>query len=168
MLTAEKLIKMLDMKPLPKEGGYYCETYRSAHVIPGSSLPEQYESERALSTAIYYLLTPDTQSLLHRLPTDEIFHFYLGDPVLMLQLYPDGTVKTILLGQDIDDAGHFVQVIVPKGVWQGSYLLEGGRFALMGTTMSPGFDFADNEIGDRETLIGLYPSRQDVIRRLTL
>lgn len=168
MLTAEKLIKMLNMKPLPKEGGYYCETHRSAHVLPGSSLPEQYESERALSTAIYYLLTPDTQSLLHRLPADEIFHFYLGDPVLMLQLYPDGTVKTILLGQDIDDAGHFVQVIVPKGVWQGSYLLEGGRFALMGTTMAPGFDFADNEIGDRETLISLYPSRQDVIRRLTL
>lgn len=168
MLTAEKLIKMLDMKPLPKEGGYCSETYRSAHVIPGSSLSEQYESERALSTAIYYLLTPDTQSLLHRLPTDEIFHFYLGDPVLMLQLYPDGTVKTILLGQDIDDAGHFVQVVVPKGVWQGSYLLEGGRFALMSTTMAPGFDFADNEIGDRETLIGLYPSRQDVIRRLTL
>ncbi|MCZ6527844.1 MAG: cupin domain-containing protein [Candidatus Dadabacteria bacterium] len=167
MLTAEKLIKMLNMKPLPKEGGYYCETHRSTHVIHGSSLPQQYESERALSTAIYYLLTPDTQSLLHRLPTDEIFHFYLGDPVLMLQLYPDGTVKTILLGQDID-AGHFVQVIVPKGVWQGSYLLEGGRFALMGTTMAPGFDFADNEIGDRETLISLYPSRQDVIRRLTL
>ncbi len=166
MLTAEKLIKMLNMKPLPKEGGYYVETHRSDQVISGSSLPEQYKSDRSLSTAIYYLLTPDTKSLLHRLPTDEIFHFYLGDPVLMLQLFADGTVNTILLGQDIE-AGHCVQALVPKGVWQGSYLLEGGGFALMGTTMAPGFDFADNEIGDRETLINLYPSHQDLVRRLT-
>jgi predicted cupin superfamily sugar epimerase len=112
------------------------------------------------------MLTPDTKSLLHRLPTDEIFHFYLGDPVLMLQLFPDGTVNTILLGQDLE-AGHSAQVIVPKGVWQGSYLLEGGKFALMGTTMAPGFDFADNEIGDRETLISSYLSHEDLVIRLT-
>jgi len=166
MLTAEKLIEMLNMKLLPKEGGYYSETHRSDHVVSGSSLPEQYESDRSLSTAIYYLLTPDTKSLLHRLPTDEIFHFYLGDPVLMLQLHPDGTAKTIFLGQNLN-GGQSVQVLVPKGVWQGSYLLEGGRFALMGTTMAPGFDFADNEIGDRETLISLYFSHQDLIKRLT-
>jgi len=166
MLTVEKLIKMLNMKLLPKEGGYYSETHRSAQVVPGSSLPEQYESDRSLSTAIYYMLTPDTKSLLHRLPTDEIFHFYLGEPVLMLQLFPDGTVNTIILGQDLE-AGHSIQVLVPKGVWQGSYLLEGGGFALMGTTMAPGFDFADSEIGDKETLISLYPSHQDLIKRLT-
>ena len=166
MLTAEKIIKMFNMKPLPKEGGYYSETYRSDHIVPGASLPEPYESDRSLSTAIYYMLTPDTQSLLHRLPTDEIFHFYIGDPVLMLQLFPDGTVNTMLLGQDLE-AGHSTQVIVPKGVWQGSYLLEGGKFALMGTTMAPGFDFADNEIGDRETLISLYPSHEDLVIRLT-
>jgi len=166
MLTVEKLIKMLNMKLLPKEGGYYSETHRSAQVVAGSSLPEQYESDRSLSTAIYYMLTHDTKSLLHRLLTDEIFHFYLGEPVLMLQLFPDGTANTIILGQDLE-AGHSVQVLVPKGVWQGSYLLEGGRFALMGTTMAPGFDFADNEIGDRETLINLYPSHQDLVKRLT-
>jgi len=166
MLTADDLIKMFNMKLLPKEGGYYSETHRSDHLIAGASLPEQYKLERSLSTAIYYMLTPDTKSLLHRLPTDEIFHFYLGDPVLMLQLFPDGTVSTIILGQDLE-AGHSVQVLVPKGVWQGSYLLEGGEFALMGTTMAPGFDFADNEIGDRETLIRLHPSHQDLIKRLT-
>jgi len=166
MLTAEKLIKMFDMKLLPEEGGYYAETHRSDHTVSASSLPEQYESDRSLSTAIYYLLTPDTKSMLHRLPTDEIFHFYLGDPVLMLQLFPDGTSKTIFIGQDLN-GGHYVQVLVPKGVWQGSYLLEGGRFALMGTTMAPGFDFADNEIGDREELIKICPSQQDLIKRLT-
>ena len=166
MLTADDLIKMLGMRLLPGEGGYYCETHRSDHNLSGSSLPENYSSDRSLSTAIYYLLTPDTKSLLHRLPTDEIFHFYLGDPVMMLQLYPEGPAKTIILGQDLM-GGQSVQVVVPKGVWQGSYLLEGGGFALMGTTMGPGFDFADNEIGDRENLIKLYPSHLDLIQKLT-
>ena len=166
MLTAEELIKMFDMKLLPGEGGYYSETYRSNHKMPGSSLPEEYDSERSLGTAIYYMLTPDTKSLLHRLPTDEIFHFYLGDPVMVLHLYPDGSSGTVILGQDINE-DQSVQVKVPKGVWQGSCLIEGGKYALMGTTMSPGFDFADNEIGDREDLTNLYPSQKELIGKLT-
>lgn len=166
MLTAEEIIKMFDMKILPEEGGYYSETHRSDHILSASSLSEEYSSERSLSTAIYYMLTPDTKSLLHRLPTDEIYHFYLGDPVMMLNLYPDGSSRTLILGQDLKK-GQFVQVKVPKGVWQGSYLIEGGKFALMGTTMSPGFDFADNEIGHREDLTNLYPSQKKLIYKLT-
>ena len=165
-MTAEELIKIFDMKILPEEGGYYSETHRSVHNLDISSLPDNYNSERSLSTAIYYMLTPDTKSLLHRLPTEEIYHFYLGDPVLMLHLYPDGTSGTIILGQDINQ-GQSVQLKVPKGVWQGSYLIEGGNFALMGTTMSPGFDFTDNEIGNREELIKLYSSQKELIDRLT-
>lgn len=166
MLTADDLIKRFNLKPLPEEGGYYTETHRLEHLLDGASLPVGYDSRRSLSTAIYYLLTPDTQSLLHRLPGDEIYHFYLGDPVLMLQLFPDGTDREIILGQDVA-GGQFVQLTVPKGVWQGSYLLGGGRFALMGTTMAPGFDFSDNEIGKRETLISQYPSQRELIIRLT-
>ena len=165
-MTAQDLIRMFDMKVLPEEGGYYYETYRSAHSLRVSSLPDESNSERSLSTAIYYLHTPDTKSLLHRLPTEEIYHFYLGDPVLMLHLYPDGRTETFTLGHDINQ-GQSVQLTVPKGVWQGSYLLGGGKFALMGTTMSPGFDFADNEIGDREKLIRLYPSQEKLIEKLT-
>ena len=112
------------------------------------------------------MLTPDTKSLLHRLPTEEIYHFYLGDPVLMLHLYPDGTSSTVVLGQDINQ-GQNLQLTVPKGVWQGSYLLEGGGFALMGTTMAPGFDFADNHLGNRENLNKLYPSQKELIMKLT-
>ncbi len=165
-MTAEDLIKMFDMKLLPEEGGYFSETHRSAHNLLSSSLPDEYKYERSLSTAIYYMHTPDTKSLLHCLPTEEIYHFYLGDPVLMLHLYPDGTSSTVILGQNINQ-GQSVQLIVPKGVWQGSYLLEGGAFALMGTTMSPGFDFADNEIGDRSELTNLYPSQKELIEKLT-
>jgi len=166
MITAEDLIKKFNMKVLPGEGGYYSETHRADHNLSESSLPESYNSDRSLSTAIYYMLTPDTKSLLHRLPTDEIFHFYLGDPVLMLQLYPDGGSKKIILGQDINK-GQTVQLVVPKGVWQGSCLLEGGEFALMGTTMAPGFDFVDNEVGKKDDLKNLYPSDEDLIIKLT-
>lgn len=166
MITAEDIIRIFDMRLLPEEGGYYSETHRSSHNLQAISLPDKYNSERSLSTAIYYLHTPDTKSLIHRLPTEEIYHFYLGDPVLMLHLYPDGTSETFTLGHDINQ-GQSVQLTVPKGIWQGSYLFEGGKFALMGTTMSPGFDFADNEIGDREKLISLYPSQEKLIEKLT-
>ena len=165
-MTAEELIKRFNLKPLPKEGGYYSETFRCNHIVASSSLPEGYGSERSLGTAIYYMLTPETKSLLHRLPTDEIYHFYLGDPVLMLNLFPDGTTKRMTLGQEID-SGQNVQLTVSGRVWQGSYLLEGGEFALMGTTMSPGFDFGDFEIGERNDLIRHYPSEKELIKKLT-
>jgi hypothetical protein len=166
MLTAERIIKLYNMKPLPGEGGYYTETYRSAENIERSSLPERYGSDRSHSTAIFYLLTPDTRSRLHRLKSDEVYHFYLGDPVKLVLIHPSGTIKVLFLGQDIR-AGQFVQAVVPAGVWQGSLLLEGGEFALMGTTVAPGFDFSDSEIGVREELLEQYPQHSDIIIELT-
>lgn len=165
MLSAEDIIIKLNLKPLPMEGGYYSETYRSHEMIPHGVLPNRYQADKAHGTAIYYLLTPDTKSALHRLPSDEIFHFYLGDPVGMLLLYPDGRGKTIILGQDIE-AGQHVQLVVPHGVWQGAYLLDGGRFALMGTTMAPGFDFVDYEPGNRKKLMEAYSRYSDQVGRL--
>ncbi len=102
------------------------------------------------------MLTPDTFSALHRLPGDEIFHFYLGDPVEMLLLKPDGTGQAVLLGPDIS-AGMRLQHTVAGGTWQGSRLIPGGKFALLGTTMSPGFDPADYEVGKRQELSAAYP-----------
>src|SRR5215475_4016043 len=124
MLTANDLIALFDLRPLPLEGGYYRETYRSADRLPAGSFGGRYASEKAAGTAIYYLLTPDTFSALHRLPTDEVFHHYLGGPVQMLQLLPDGRGQLVVLGPDLR-AGQRPQVIVPRGVWQGS-LLEPG------------------------------------------
>ena len=166
MLTADDLIKKFNMKLLPGEGGYYCETHRSDHILPESSLSENYNSERSLSTSIYYMHTPNTKSLLHRLPTEEIYHYYLGDPVFMLLLFPDGKIEQVILGHDLEN-DHTVQLTVPKNVWQGSFLLSGGKYALMGTTMAPGFDFADNEIGQADELLKLYPSVEELILNLT-
>lgn len=166
MLTAERIIKLYNMKPLPGEGGYYVETYRAREEIEKSSLPERFTADRAHSTAIFYLLTPDTQSYLHRLRSDEIYHFYLGDPVQMVLIHPSGTTKVLFLGHDLR-AGQFVQAVVPAGIWHGSYLLEGGKFALMGATVAPGFDFADRELGEREALLEQFPQHVDFIKRLT-
>jgi predicted cupin superfamily sugar epimerase len=154
------------MKPLPDEGGYYVETYRAKGKVAQANLPAGYSGERNFSTTILYLLTPDTFSRLHRLKSDEVFHFYLGDSVTMLQLHPSGTDEIITLGQDIFN-GQRVQVIVPAGAWQGCLLNEGGRFALMGCTCSPGFEFADYESGRQQELLNQYPNQQDLIIQLT-
>lgn len=165
MPSVHDLITALDLQPLPLEGGYYRETYRSPDRLPAGAWPGLYNPDKAVSTAIYYLLTPDTFSALHRLPSDEIFHFYLGSPVQMLQLWPDGQSRIVTLGSDIM-AGQSPQLIVPRGVWQGSFLMPGGAYALLGTTMAPGFDFADYEAGPSEPLVQAYPSHADLIRRL--
>jgi predicted cupin superfamily sugar epimerase len=164
MLTARDIIERLALVPLPMEGGFYAETYRST--LEHDALPPPYSGPRAYLTAIYYLLTPNTCSAMHRLPGDEIFHFYLGDPVEMLQLKPDGTSAQLVLGPDIL-AGMHPQAVVASGVWQGSRLLSGGSFALLGTTMSPGFDFSDYVAGDPERLCAAYPLEAERIRRLS-
>lgn len=104
-LNIEKLKSLLNLVPLPSEGGCYAETYRSTELIKQESLPSRYSGPRNMSTAIYYLLEPNTFSALHRVASDEIFHFYIGDPVEMLQLWPDGSGKLVLIGADIEE-GH--------------------------------------------------------------
>jgi uncharacterized protein len=162
---AEDIIRALGLKPHP-EGGFYLETYRCEEVLPTEVLPNRYSGPRVFGTCIYYLLTADTFSMLHRLQSDEIFHFYFGDPLEMLQLFPDGTGKIMSIGTDLQQ-GMLPQVVVEKEVWQGLRLCEGGVFALLGTTVAPGFDFRDFETGDRLSLQKAYPAFSEMIRALT-
>jgi len=166
MLTADQIIALLNLKPHPEEGGYFAETYRSSETIPEKALPSRYEGVRSFGTAIYYLLTPKTFSTMHRLRSDEIFHFYFGEPVEMLQLLPNGSGRVTTIGFDILH-GMQPQAVVPRGVWQGARLLKDGRFALLGTTVSPGFEFADYESGSRDELVRFYPDFRDLIIALT-
>lgn len=149
MPTAAEIIKILGLKPHPNEGGFFRETYRSTE-----------------STAIYYLLTPETLSAMHKLPGDEMFHFYRGDPVEMLQLHPDGTGTIHVLGTDLKN-GMQQQVLVAGGTWQGSSLLPGGAFALLGTTMAPPFEYQNYESGNCDELIKQYPKFSVKISSLT-
>jgi uncharacterized protein len=168
MPHAREIIAALELQPHPIEGGFFRETYRSTAAIRAASLPHGYAAtgERSIGTAIYYLLTSDTFSELHRLPTEEVFHLYLGGPVRMLQLFPKGAACEVVLGTDIL-AGERPQVVVPAGVWQGSRLEPGVEFALLGATMAPGFEYADYQQGRRTDLIAAYPDHEERIRQLT-
>ena len=158
MLTARFLIERLDLEPLPVEGGYFRQTW----------LGQRYHHAKAAGTAIYYLLTdePGCFSALHRLPTDEVYHFYLGDPVQQLLLHPDGRTEIVVLGQDLA-AGQRVQHVAPRGTWQGSRLVPGGRVALLGTTMAPGFDPTDYDPGIRADLVAHYQGVASLVHALT-
>ncbi len=164
-MTGDDVKRILQLAPHP-EGGSYIQTYKAADRIPAKALGKGYDGSRAASTAIYYLLEPGTFSEMHRLRSDEIFHFYLGDPVEMLQLWTDGSTRVIQLGLDLV-AGQRPQLVVPKNVWQGSRLIAGGHFALLGCTVAPGFEFADYESGNRDALISAYPEQRDLIAALT-
>jgi len=165
-ISTQEVIDILNLQPHPEEGGYFTETHRSDEMHAAANLPPRYGDDRSHSTAIYYLLTPQTYSHMHRLKTDEIFHFYAGDPCEMLQLHPDGTSDIVVLGNDLK-TGHRPQVIVPCDSWQGMRLLPGGTFGLMGCTVAPGFEFADYAHGVRKELLEQYPEHAEQIRRLT-
>jgi len=165
-LTAERIVELLGLEPLPREGGRFAESYRAGEGTAAAALPARYGGARRFSTAIYYLLTPDAFSALHRLRSDEVFHFYLGDPVEMLQLRPDGSGALLRLGTDLA-AGERPQVVVPRGVWQGARLAAGGRLALLGCTVAPGYEPEDFEAGRRDDLIAGWPEFRDLIVRLT-
>jgi uncharacterized protein len=165
-VTADELKRMLGMEPLPFEGGSFRETWRSDETVAAAALPSRYGAPRALGTAILYLLEAGEVSRLHRVRSDETFHFHLGDPVEMLTLTPGGAATVITLGHDLA-AGQRVQHTVPRGVWQGARLVPGGAWALMGTTVAPGFEVADFEAGERAALARSWPSHAELIEALT-
>ncbi|MCP5050847.1 MAG: cupin domain-containing protein [bacterium] len=165
-ITVEEVIKQLNLQKHPTEGGYFLETYRS-----DESIDDPRWGKRSLSTAIYYMLTNDAGvfSEMHRLAVDEVYHFYMGDPVELLLLHPDGTGERVIVGNRLEE-GMVPQLTVKEGVWQGSRLLPEGikcGFALMGTTVSPGFEYRDYESGGQAELTGKYAEFKELIAALT-
>lgn len=163
-MTADEIKKILGLQPHPREGGYFIRTYESDEWL---GIPDpRYGTRRRFGTAIYYLLEPDTFSEIHCLKSDEIFHFYGGDPVEMLQLTPDHTGAVVRIGNRIE-TGERPQIVVPRNVWQGSRLIPGGEWALLGCTVTPGFEYEDYEAGDRDSLCANWPQFRDYILALT-
>lgn len=159
-MTAAEIKELLRLEAHPIEGGYFRQTYKSMLEFDAP------QGRRSAGTAIYYLLEPGTFSEMHVLPSDEIFHFYLGDPVEMLQLHPDGSAVVVRLGPDLA-AGEQVQLVVPGGVWQGTRLTGNGKVALLGCTVTPGFDYADYGQGTFAELAAKWPEQAERIRALT-
>lgn len=159
-MNAEEIKKLLRLEPHPREGGWFRQTYVSAQRCDAP------QGERAAGTAIYYLLETGTFSEMHVLDSDEIFHFYGGDAVEMLQLFADGRSALVRLGQDLAQ-GEQVQVVVPAGVWQGTRLIGDGKVALLGCTVTPGFDYADYRGGTYAELAAKWPEHAERIKALT-
>ena len=164
-MKVQDIIGRLGLQPHP-EGGYFKEIYRADESVVADNLPDRYSGARSMSTSIFYLLTADTFSTMHRVKSDEMFHFYLGDPVEQLHLRQDGSSQVIHLGQNLM-GDERLQSLVRRGVWQGARLIDGGKYALLGATVAPGFDFADYEEGTKEALCSQYPDMTAMICKLT-
>lgn len=163
--SLDQLIRALDLQPHP-EGGYYRETYRSDELIPHACLPSRFQGDRHYGTAIYYLLPAGAVSRLHRIASDEVWHFYMGGPFTVVELKPDGSSAHVVLGPDLA-SGQRLQHVVKARTWFGAYPNAGTNYALVGCTVAPGFDFADFEIARREQLTAQYPGEEATIERLT-
>jgi len=185
--TAKDWIETLQLQPHP-EGGWYRETYRSPmpiefvspHLTPnpspwkgegsqsGAPSLREFSSERtrSVATAIYFLLERDQFSALHRIKSDELWHFYAGSSLAVEGILADSTPRTWRLGLDLA-AGDVPQAVVPSGVWFGAELIDKTAYALVGCTVSPGFDFADFELAERTALLAQFPQHSDLIKRLT-
>ncbi len=173
-LTADEIKRLLNLRPHPREGGWFVRTYQADEMISPENFSDgRYDKPRHTGTAIYYLLEPDTFSEMHLLQSDEIFHHYAGDAVEMLQLHPDGSSRRVVIGRNLH-AGERPQVVVERGVWQGSRLLASAQenadacgWALLGCTVSPGFEFADYSSAPRAELIARWPGEAERITALT-
>ena len=163
--TAKELVGQLDLARHP-EGGWYRESYRSAEDIPADALPERFGGRRSYSTSIYFLLELGDISALHRIKSDELWHFYCGAPLAVQVITPAGVHLQMKLGRDMA-AGESFQAMVPAGSWFGAEMPGEGAYALVGCSVAPGFDFADFEMADRERLLRQFPQHAQLIRRLT-
>jgi predicted cupin superfamily sugar epimerase len=161
MTTAKDIIDILGLKLHPT-CGFVAGTYRSAHHIPQQALPTVYEGSRPFGSVLYFMVTPDVQIRLHRIRSDQMYHHYLGAPLEVLLLYPDGTGGIAVIGPDLA-AGMRPQLFIPGGTFHISRLRPGGAFALLGTTEWPAFESPDLELGDRDKLMADYPAlRQEI------
>jgi predicted cupin superfamily sugar epimerase len=142
-LSADEIIRRLELAPHP-EGGHFRETFRDS--APGNG-------QRAVSTAIYFLLRAGEVSRWHKVDAAEVWHWYAGAP-LALTIVDKSDWREIRLGSDLA-AGERPQAIVPANAWQQAASL--GEWTLTGCTVAPGFEFAGFELAPS----GFDPAMQD-------
>jgi predicted cupin superfamily sugar epimerase len=158
-------IEKLELTP-HVEGGAFREVYRSELNLPKTVLPLFFQGSRSASTSIYFLLSSGQFSAFHRIASDELWHFYYGDPLWVYEIGHTGRLYTHRLGPD-PDKGECFQTVVRAGSWFASAPAPGSEYALVGCTVAPGFDFADFELANREALATQYPEHTDLIKQFT-
>lgn len=165
MFDAKYWVEKLQMLSHP-EGGYFAETYRSTELIDKNSLPKRFSGDRNYSTGIYFLLESHHFSAFHRIKSDEMWHFYAGDALNVYYIDNEKNMQLIKLGNNPEN-GEVFQAVVPAGVWFGSKPAVENSYSLVGCTVAPGFDFADFEMPDRQTLLKEFPQHEAIIKMLT-
>lgn len=148
------------------EGGYWAQTYRSNEWILKECLPERFKAARRISSAIYYLLKSDQISALHRIKSDELWHFYAGSSLTIYAIDSMGELSRTRLGNN-PEAGDSFQALVKAGCWFGAKVNVSESYSLVGCTVSPGFDYDDFEIANRCDLLARYPRHRSIIEELT-
>ena len=164
MLTVQQLIRHFSLEPHP-EGGWYKQTYKSKETVAAACLPQHFGGDRSIATAIYFLLEQGNFSAFHRIKSDECWHFYAGEALLIYVIRQDGAMEMITLGNDIA-AGQLFQYVVPANCWFASRPASGSAFCFVGCTVSPGFDFADFELADAAVLAKEFPQHELLIKQL--
>ncbi|NVK57485.1 MAG: cupin domain-containing protein [Alteromonadaceae bacterium] len=164
---AQQIIQHYNMQHIPHEGPWFVQSAKSNEQIKGP-IAARYKGPRYAYTAILSLMTRVDFSAMHRLNTDEIWHFYGGAPAEILMLHPDGSSEVVILGNNLS-AGQLPQVLVPRGVWMGAKLIDNASadYTFFGSTMAPGFEYADYEAGVRKKLLQAYPGQSQRIIALT-
>jgi hypothetical protein len=165
-LTADEVMEALQLVPLEPEGGYFKEVYRSDETVDKSALPERFPGNRTFATSIYYMLKKGMKSAAHRLKADEVWHFYLGGPLTLVEIEPDGSVKKTVMGNDLKN-GQVLQYVFKRGTIFGAYLGEGVEYALIGANVAPGFEYEDFELLSKEDLLKEFPNATEAIDLLT-
>ena len=163
MKSKDYWVKNLELLPHP-EGGYYKETYRSQLNVKLENIDPHWKGERSLCTGIYFLLERENFSAFHRIKSDELWHFYAGDPITIHMIDNKGKYSSQDVGNRIDK-GEVLQCLVPANTWFASEVKENRSFALLGCTVSFGFDFNDFEMADK-SLINEFPEHEEVLSRL--
>ena len=164
-LTVQQIINHYRLLPHP-EGGYFKETYRAELVLPANALPAAFAGDRQASTAIYFLLEQGNFSAFHRIHSDECWHFYAGQTLIIYIIHPNGKLEEIKLGNDILNKETF-QYTVPAGCWFASVPAPATAFSFVGCTVAPGFDFTDFELAEQDALLKNYPQHSRLIKQLT-
>jgi uncharacterized protein len=160
----KNLISQFNLLPHP-EGGYYSQTYKSHEMIAGECLPVRYSGDRPFSTAIYFLLGKGNFSAFHRIKSDECWHFYAGQTLLIYVIQSDRELSIIYLGNNILK-GEVFQYLVPAGCWFASEPASESEYSFVGCTVAPGFDYTDFELANAKTLTELYPQHTSIFQRL--
>jgi len=164
MSIVNTLIQRYGLEPHP-EGGWYKQTYKSDEQIAAGALPERFSAPRVFSTAIYFLLEKGNFSAFHRIKSDECWHFYAGNPLLIYIIERSGELKVISLGSD-HGKGQSFQYVVPANCWFASRPAPESEYCFVGCTVSPGFEFDDFELADATELSIIYPQHKPIIIEL--